>query len=268
MLLTTASQAVWAHELAPDEYDELRVLSVDILKRFPPDQYYYLGLGRSPTLVMAFLSEATQGTTANLPLSEVKKVPLQMDRLGIPLEKIKPKLFEHFSRFVPAPESLDGRKILLIDFVDSGDSLALTYEWLREYLARACANCGIEVLGLSETGKGYGYKLFRLPATFIELESKYPRLSQKVFNQEYDVFSEYPQFKPILDRSESFERRVEYDELRRGLKERMAKDRWIQAEFRKLPESARRRLIEFGPPTGPCDHALAGALGALKAAAR
>ncbi|WP_392531832.1 hypothetical protein [Nostoc sp. C117] len=125
--------------LTDQEYEQIKDLCVSILKKYPPNKYCYIGLGKSPTPVLAFLQE--YGVEAsNIALSKFNpsldknKEPKQIG-LGNKLTKEQYKeLKHHFDRFIPQQDAIKGKKILLIDYTLSGRSLYATYAHLTKYL--------------------------------------------------------------------------------------------------------------------------------------
>lgn len=131
--------------LSKDEFTQVQTLAQQIMERYPPAQYHYLGLGKSPTPVMAYLQaygERQPGISAtNMPLSKFGHRSDSMsaaerrvvDGAALNAEQ-RGRLWDHFDRFVPGPGALQGKSILLIDLVQTGKSLVATQRHLEEYL--------------------------------------------------------------------------------------------------------------------------------------
>jgi hypothetical protein len=113
-------------KLAPESYPRMRDAGLEILERFPPDKYYYVGLGRSPTGVMTFLE--LYG------VSDLKTVPIT-DLTPQGSSVLNQRLKEYFRKYFPTEAELRGRKILLIDYILSGDSFRKTLETLNGVVA-------------------------------------------------------------------------------------------------------------------------------------
>ena len=131
--------------LTQEEFDQVQELARDIMRTYPPDRYHYLGLGKSPTAVMAFLQEygsRANISATNMPLSKFGHSVSSMSRAeskvaeGAPLNaEQRQRLWDHFDRFVPTVSDLEGKDILLIDLVQSGKSLVATQRHLEQYLS-------------------------------------------------------------------------------------------------------------------------------------
>ncbi len=143
--LNSLPAPVIQRQLSQDEFNEIENLAKKIIQQYPPDNYHYLGLGKSPTPVMAYLQAygaiqpAIEAT--NMPLSKfghrtgsntaAEKVVVTGDPLDA---EQRGRLWDHFDAFIPGPGNLQGKNILLIDLVQSGRSLVATQRHLQEYL--------------------------------------------------------------------------------------------------------------------------------------
>lgn len=141
--------------LSEDELKQVGMLARNIMKKYPPDQYHYLGLGKSPTPVMAFLQAYGERvnplvSATNMPLSKfghrmsgmssAERRVISGNELN---EEQRNRLWEHFDNFVPGPDELEGKSILLIDLVQSGKSLVATQRHLEQYLKERYHGSGV-----------------------------------------------------------------------------------------------------------------------------
>jgi len=127
-----------------DQDHQTAMLAHHLLSRYPPDTHHYVGLGRSPTPVMAYL-QAMAGhndriTSSNLPLSKFSpsepslfggRQPNMTDALT---DEQTARLHDHFDNFIPGTAALRGKSVVLTDFVTSGRSLRATQNHLQRYL--------------------------------------------------------------------------------------------------------------------------------------
>jgi hypothetical protein len=140
-----------AHQLfTAQDYAQARELTKIILERYPPDEYVYVGMGRSPTPITAMLKTLFGDDAAiNVPLSNMATFSPNPKQKGVfmgddgELHSVGPptrtqervyNLRHHLDQFIPPDEKLGGRKILLIDYANSGDSLVNGDREIREYL--------------------------------------------------------------------------------------------------------------------------------------
>lgn len=105
-----------------------------ILQNFPPSEYYYIGLGQSPTPIVAYLDAMgeTHGEIKvdTLPLSNFRFHawidflsfnPGYTSKLGPGDTKL---LFRHLKLYLPNRRGLEKRRVLLLDYIETGRSLA------------------------------------------------------------------------------------------------------------------------------------------------
>lgn len=198
-----------AHEFAPGEYESIRDVSLEVLERFPPSEYFYVGLGRSPTPITAFIAESFPGSTVTIPLSSISTQEPRLGRLLGDPGHLRKKLYDaiarHFGRFMPGRARRGAKKLLLIDFVYRGDSIVMTDWHLRKYLASACPECKLESLAIlgnpSKVDPGMRHPdprdaLRQRAIQHVSIE-KHPGLNEAVMKQKYDVFSEAAKFDPL-----------------------------------------------------------------------
>ncbi|MHC5738638.1 phosphotransferase [Nostoc sp.] len=134
-LVTKLSESVTLDDL---EYEELKKLAFDLLAIISDDQSFYLGIGRTPTPLIAFLQcYLGKEVVGQIPLSGFRhnypgenysllREPLSETQLEI--------LEEHLNKFLPSQLITDDLSLIVIDFVDSGASLAAITHHIRKYL--------------------------------------------------------------------------------------------------------------------------------------
>jgi len=130
------------------DYREIRNLSLRLVEKFPPAEYHYVGVGRSPAPVMAFLREAGMATTT-IPLSGLRKAG-QVEKIRADLPGF---LAEHFEQYLPSEKKIRGKKILLIDYASEGNTILETKKYLAEYLAKAGRSSSFETVAFTIAGK-------------------------------------------------------------------------------------------------------------------
>lgn len=120
------------------DYRDMRDLSIAILRTHPPSEYYYVGIGRSPTPVMAMI-QSILGDSAgrNIPLSDMRLM-----RTGSEDAEADPALFKrHMAHFLPvSAQEIGGKKILVIDWADTGATMV----HLKRELSRLMGNRSLE----------------------------------------------------------------------------------------------------------------------------
>lgn len=110
-----------------------------LTKMYPPENHIYIGIGRSPTPVLALI-EAIGQNKVNVPLSRVTGDYLsQKERLS---------LYRHFERFLPKPKEIENNSIILIDYTVSGISLKSAHEYILDYYNSLGAHISIKSFAL------------------------------------------------------------------------------------------------------------------------
>jgi hypothetical protein len=141
-------------------YDGVRRAALDLMRTFSPEQHFFLGVGRSPVRVIAFLKTLSEqgeasmeeGTTlaASLPASGIKD--------GIP-DRHLPEVYRHFDRFLPEDVQRGERAVVLIDTVSSGASVNVIATALESYFAQKGVSGKVIRSGFG-TEKLRGFKVF------------------------------------------------------------------------------------------------------------
>ena len=125
------------------EVEDIERIAKQILKKYPPEQYFYIGIGRSPAALMAFFEDENI-MYANVPLSDfryrlkkdvVNKEKGKKSKTYRPLNEYqKEMLFRHFDNYLPRSESiLAQKKLLIIDYASSGKSQIAAHEHIKKY---------------------------------------------------------------------------------------------------------------------------------------
>lgn len=130
--------------LTPQEYSAIRSLSEKILQKFPEPNTVFVGVGRSPTPVIAYMQ--TMGHNAvNLPLGGVNQLKITN---AAQVHDLSFQLKGHFDQFLKPQFSQGGAtpRFVVIDYVSSGKSMAITNQLFENYLKEACPNCTYKMM--------------------------------------------------------------------------------------------------------------------------
>lgn len=135
---------------------ELHHLCQQIIRHFPPDRYFYIGVGRSPSPIIAWLqANYGNGAATQIPLSDFHLCRIDGEgriksEARFPSEDAAVKLFHHFDKYLRAEVASD-RRWLVIDTVMSGNTLKSAAYALTEYLyAHDQVGTPVEMLGIAE----------------------------------------------------------------------------------------------------------------------
>ncbi|HEX8440357.1 hypothetical protein [Archangium sp.] len=92
------------------------------------NDFLYVGLGRSPVVLMEFMRQFFPGIeTVELPLS----VSMENDKKAE--VELSLNMAGYIAKYLPLSETR-GKTLILIDYVDTGDSLVIAYELIQKYL--------------------------------------------------------------------------------------------------------------------------------------
>lgn len=184
-------------DISDSEFAAVRNIGSQIIEKYSNNDFVYVGIGRSPTPFMALFQAMGLESIVNLPLSAMRSHPstgvFQMltnysSKFDMALTwSQRKRLFKHFHEFLPAPESLQGKKILLIDVATSGASLISAFEYVSLYYKSIAADVDVRALAIVEAGTYSEHSPLlkqhsRLVTNFGAYRSAYQ-------NQSYDTLS-------------------------------------------------------------------------------
>ena len=179
-----AGQSGWA--LLRKDYPAIRDISFEILERFPPQDYVYVPVGGSPAPIARFIENLEVARVENLPISDMRRWK------GFTKAKITPrfkrKFFNHIGRYLPDAQEMGGKKILLIDFAATGDTLRNTAALVAEYSRQAGLEAEVEAVALGRDDfRGRKLAFIR---HVISLR-RYPTLNENLNNDAHRWASQY-----------------------------------------------------------------------------
>lgn len=222
-----------------EEYLDLKKMVTELKARFPPDQYFYVGIGRSPTAVIAFLQNLGITDAINLPISGFYGERMKPETRTSPPNWFRQILYRHFSRFLPSIVHLAGRKLLLIDFAVRGRTLTNVTDAVDVYYQQL-----------------HGQKKFTeslaLVGSMEQLEINYPhdfsidipeRLRPLFHKEIFKRFSEFIHEDPELyDKKDLFYQRQEYKYFLKFLFQKMVNDPSLVSDFYRPSSEIARQL--------------------------
>ncbi len=218
-LLTVQSKHGTFNYLSRVEYKSLRDGALELLRRYPPEQYSYLGVGRSSTALVALFS-VFGATVAYFPADGLgKKEPPNAVALFAP----------YFQRFAPAGFPANGKKLLLVKHSDSGDSLDTLQNILGQYLRNVRSNAQVEVVNIGNPAPGTT-RPFLVAGT---------RALTELDGDQYKAVSPLPHFKIGETKDSRLKPNPEFDRYLDAVRLRALEDEDLQD---RLPASLRRAL--------------------------
>lgn len=178
MFITGPSWGANSIQITELEYRLLESVAEKILKDFPPAKYYYVGVGRSPSALIAYLEAIAPGTSGHLPVSKAKWA----NSIGVTPERVT-LIRNHFLRFLPPETQLGGRKILLIDYTESGLGLKWTKDFINKFvLPQSIAE------SFAIVWEEHDHQYLDVSGKFVFKDEK---LLENFAGQKYDEFAAY-----------------------------------------------------------------------------
>lgn len=229
------------------QYKAIRNFCLNILKKYPPEKFFYVGIGRSPTPLMSCLDGL------NIPYKNVPVSDLRRDNFeAVPKAKMQEFMHQVFDRYFPGKEEVGGKKVLMLDFVYNGKTLVRTNEYLDSYMKKSGREEAVKALAMiggDDKDHLYDHEIRKRVNKAKELLAKNQidtillrrgtYLSEQFFNEGFDRYAQYDHF-PVWDRAEAWMKgkkvkwpqpEKDYDRFNKALKALMLKDSSLKKYF-------------------------------------
>jgi len=201
LFFVVISSSAFAQEYSEPNYPEIKAIVTEILKQYPAEEHYFLGIGRGPTPIIAFIQ--LMGISAeNIPLSHFGYFPIDNEWGKVAPAPVEVKgslmfkrIFEHFESYIPSAKDIGSKKLVIIDFSYTGLSIVSVHSFLKVFLEqkRSGIRLGMVTLqsgaGLLHLSDKYDYYMSR-KGLVIDL-GDYPGLDYAMSNSLYDEYSEF-----------------------------------------------------------------------------
>ncbi len=203
-----------------NEFQILNEITRHIVKKYPLSDYEYLAIGRSPTPLVALIESQLGQEIRQLPISAFRShknknivtmsAGMYFQFQNKLIDGVWKKLFYHFTRFLPHPQKLKSKKILLIDFVFTGVSILAVKSYIEKYYEQINRPQKIEIFGLTSSnsvinsGFAKEMEIWQLP----ENSSLAFRFEKQMFEDyaKIDRFDIYQSSNYTIKESESYEK--------------------------------------------------------------
>jgi hypothetical protein len=117
---------------------------MELLAAYPPDRYFYVGVGRSPSALVEALQAFVPHGAQGFPVSGLSA------RAGRAIsDEERTEYYRHLDHFFPKPERLRGRTILLMDSVSAGATLLKMKEIFADFLGSRRIEARVETMSLN-----------------------------------------------------------------------------------------------------------------------
>lgn len=122
--------------LDPEEFEGAKQSSLEIVQKASPDEFVYVGIGRSPTPIITLLSILYPGSTVGLPFTGASQIEKTIQISQQYNNNKTAELDRHFQEILgPVIKNLNGRKLLFMDYVVNG-SFFSALRLLNDFLKR------------------------------------------------------------------------------------------------------------------------------------
>lgn len=188
-----------AAHMSAEEFKSIQIASESIMEKFPPAEYIYLGVGRSPTPIVAYLSLVVpKKQVSQIPYSRAKETETDYNRkiqdsTPYMLKEIQIKhknlVMNHFDEYIPKLlKTNPGKKIVFIDYVVNG-SFKSFLNIAKIYFEKHQKNVTFEHLALLNEISLIGKEEWLGKNNTVFLDSLHRDFTIKLRGQSYDRIS-------------------------------------------------------------------------------
>ena len=226
--------------VAEAEYNDLRNSVKDLLRRFPADQNFFVGLGRDPTPIIAFLQNlGGPELAANFPGASGKNwaAPEQYNAQQWAVFK------QYFQTYIPAEVWSGTRDIVLMDQTNSGASRMGTLGLFAPFFEKYARE-----IGFKGRIRKVAFSAQRQAADVEQVDTNlYPETSRFLYAPYEGVVSEYDRH-TVANQFYNLPKRAEYTQFRDALSQRMERDADLDGFLAKETSATRLRFRPAPPP--------------------
>jgi hypothetical protein len=218
-VVTKKNKLVLRHYLTMQQYNDIRDGALELIRRHPPSQYFYVPLGRSPTAIAAFLENMTSNPsdlTVTVPASGLRQGQIAGHEAA---------WFEHLDAFLPADVRNGKRKILLIDRSTTGATLQKSQAIFRQYLAARGSNVQVDIVAFSRRA---------VPIPYIDVNNKPELIDMNKDN--YVPWAKWPKYEVGVTPKNILQPLTSYETFKVALRQRMERDPTLHAAITQIGE--------------------------------
>jgi hypothetical protein len=213
------------------QYRELRNASIALLRRYDPSTHFFVGTGRDPAPIIAFLQNlGGKDLAINFPagggLPGMRGSGSQATWLGANAEEIA----RYLNKLIPSHVPQSGRTIVLLDVTNSGKTprsfAPQVTKWLKKERSRS------KVIKLAFTK-------FNMPKGVEKIDTKaFPGVDKYMWSPYENVVNEYERHQIGRQRMRTLKPRPQFAKYREAVLQRMERDSKLDAFLQTLKVSA------------------------------
>ncbi len=209
------------------DYYASKLYSQYLLHRFNPATTLYVGIGASPTTIIAFLQNYSE-----LVDSKVTAINLPLSASGpqLELEEAHAKLSPHFRTFLQNDIFEGKERVVFIDYAESGETIRNTFHYLSKHLAQEGMDIPVHGIALQGASKE---ALNGLPIDRINITSALSTYFQRRLFRVRDLaeHSKFSLAKAMSGFADPVEVNPRYSQLKETLKKMMSQDQNLTEQF-------------------------------------
>jgi hypothetical protein len=215
------------------QYKDLRNASIALMKKYPPDQHVYVGLGRDPAPFIAFLQEI--GAEAhNFPASgQGHAASALLDR--------------HFQQLIPAHVRNGTKKIVLIDQTRSGKTHQSMMPLLKDWLKRTGSSVQVTGVAFNQAAT----VSLNVPGLSVIDTRPFPEVFKFFYAPYEGIVSPFERHTPSTQQPSALKWRPQYDSYRKGLGQRIERDPELDKFLAPFAPNANAQQAQPAPPPRP-----------------
>jgi hypothetical protein len=214
------------HASAAD-YRDLRKACVALLKRFDPATHFFVGTGRDPAPIIAFLQNlGGRDLATNFPASG--GLPEFGDSIASWLGASGAEMARYFRALIPSHVPKSGRTVVLVDVTGSGKTPVSFAPEVEKWLAREGSRSKVAMAAFAN-------RLNPMPKGVVTIRTTpFPGVDRYMYYPFEGVISEFDRHKIGKDSLRDLLSRPMYHEYRKAIRRRMKRDRTLDKFLRKL----------------------------------
>jgi hypothetical protein len=215
----TSPAALTAAGVPEPEYLAMKTTAMRLFGKYAPGEHFFIGIGRSPTQLVATMELLGHGSAMNLPASGIAEG-----------QDSDPAYMEHFRATIPDDAFVSGKTIVLMDLVNTGAALRQMERLLRSYMKSRGFGNPIQGVGFSGNAVTISGAQGQTYDNFVLADDLNPLLQGMVYNER----GQYPEFHVGQTPRTTLVQLPYYQQLLDALRQRMEHDADLDAEVKRL----------------------------------
>jgi len=213
--------------VSESDYRELSNASMALLKRYDPAKHYFVGTGRDPAPIIAFLQNlGGRDLATSFPASG--GLPSFGGTQADWLDASAAKMSKYFRKLIPSHVPKSGRNLVLLDVTNSGKTPYTLAPAVKKWLKSQGSSSKVVKLAFTSFPN-------EMPRGVKAIDTApFPRVDDYMHFPYEGVVNEFPQHSIDSRRLRDLKPRRKYAKYRKAVLRRMKRDRTLDKFLRKL----------------------------------